>query len=170
VPLPHIPTWIDAKRQDGGAHLSWNGASDCNGNAVAGYNLYRANSATGPFNKINPQPITDTVFVDTDIGVSMAATAGGSSNSYYKVSSVDDSGYESAQSLSISPAGLNTFSSGSGAGVGCFIGTTKSDYEWRGNNIKVSSMAIRCIVFSLLLWVCVSFGSKLKNKPKKQSL
>ncbi len=130
VPLPHLPTWIDAKRQDAGTQLRWNAVSDCNGNAVAGYNLYRANSAAGPFNKINPQPITDTVFVDTDIGASMAAAAGNSSL-YYKVSSVDNNGYESAQSLSISPAALTTSSGSGGGGGGCFINTATSNHMWR---------------------------------------
>ncbi len=130
VPLPHLPTWIDAKRQDAGTQLRWNAVSDCNGNAVAGYNLYRANSAAGPFNKINPQPITDTVFVDTDIGASMAAAAVNSSL-YYKVSSVDNNGYESAQSLSISPTALNTASGSSGGGGGCFINTATSNHMWR---------------------------------------
>ena len=144
--------------------FGWNAVFDCNGNAVAGYNLYRGNSAAGPFNKINPQPITDTIFVDTDIGVSMAAAAAGSSSSYYRVSSVDDSGYESVQSLAISPAGLNTSSDGSGAVVGCFIGTTKSDYLWNGNFEAIFPKSIRYIGLLLLLYLGLSFGSALSRK------
>jgi hypothetical protein len=167
VPLPHIPTWIDAVRQDNGAQLRWNVSIDCNGNAVAGYNIYRAASAAGPYSKLNAQPVTDTVYFDTVVGVNLAAAAGGS-NSYYTVSSVDDSGFESAQSLSISPAGINTSSGGSsgGGGGGCFIGSTASYYTLNENINVVLPTAIRCIVLSLLLWIALSFGTSLKNKLK----
>jgi hypothetical protein len=124
IPLPHVPTGVTAQKSEEGITISWQAVTDCNDNAVAGYNIYRAASAIGPFSKINTEPVTDTVFVDTNSDVSMAAANGGSS-SYYKVSSVDDSGYESAQSLSISPAALNTSSASSGGGGGgCFISTT----------------------------------------------
>jgi uncharacterized membrane protein YgcG len=101
VPLPHIPTWVDAKRQNDETQLRWNASVDCNGNAVAGYNIYRAQSTTGPYGKINTRLITDTVFVDTGTAEVIAASG---SDSYYTVSAVDENGFESVPSLSISPA------------------------------------------------------------------
>ena len=110
VPLPHIPTGLGAVRKDGRAKLLWDATLDCNGNPVAGYNLYRAETAAGPFSKINTAPISDTAYVDTGSG-------------YYVVSAVDSGGVESAKSLAVKPAAGGS-SSGSGGGAGCFISTT----------------------------------------------
>jgi hypothetical protein len=105
--------------------ISWNAALDSNGNAVAGYNIYRASAPAGPYSKINIELVTDTVFVDTGavVGAGLGAAAG---SGYYAVSSQDDDGDESAQSLGISPASLSSSSGssgGGGGGGGCFINT-----------------------------------------------
>jgi len=43
IPLPRMPTGVEAYRYpDGTVRIVWNAAKDANGNAVAGYNLYRA--------------------------------------------------------------------------------------------------------------------------------
>jgi hypothetical protein len=115
IPLPRMPTGVEAIRQESNrVRITWNAALDSNGNAVAGYNIYRAGSPSGPYSKINTELVTDTVFVDSGgvVGAGLGAAAG---SSYYAVSSQDSDGDESAQSLGISPAG--------GGGGGCFIDT-----------------------------------------------
>jgi hypothetical protein len=101
--------------------LIWNAALDCNGNAVSGYNIYRANSPAGPYSKINTALITATEYVDSAGSIGIADSQGGSGDSYYAVSSVDGSGDESAQSLGISPAAIAAASGGGGAGAACFV-------------------------------------------------
>jgi hypothetical protein len=85
---------------------------------VAGYNIYRAATAAGPFSKINTELITGTVYVDAGIGVGIAAGGGGGSGSYYVVTSVDSGGTESVQSLAVKPASAASSAAG---GVACFI-------------------------------------------------
>jgi hypothetical protein len=157
VPLPHIPTWIEAVRQEGGAQLRWNESSDCNGNAVAGYNIYYAQSAAGPFSKINSDLVTDTVFVDTQVGLGMASVNGEGAGGYYRVSAVDDTGVESAQSLSISPAALTTTPTGSsdvsgssssgggGGGAGCFITSAQDTLPPESSWVLFTIAAVLCI-------------------------
>jgi hypothetical protein len=124
IPLPRMPTGVEAIRQESNrVRITWNAALDSNGNAVAGYNIYRAGSPSGPYSKINTELVTDTVFVDSGgvVGAGLGAAAG---SSYYAVSSQDSDGDESAQSLGISPASLASSSdSGGGGGGGCFIDT-----------------------------------------------
>jgi len=127
LPLPHIPTGISALRQDQAVTIDWDAVLDCNQNPVAGYNIYRASSAAGPFSKINPQLITDTVFVDTDSAVGITAgSSSGSTGNYYGVTAVDDAGFESSQSLAVSPASIGSSGSSATEAAGCFIGTTTS--------------------------------------------
>jgi hypothetical protein len=124
IPLPRMPTGIKAIRQESNrVRISWNAALDSNGNAVAGYNIYRASAPAGPYSKINIELVTDTVFIDTGavVGAGVGAAA---ASSYYAVSSQDSDGDESAQSLGISPASIASSSgSGGGGGGGCFIDT-----------------------------------------------
>ena len=76
-----------------------------------------------------------TEFVDTE-NLGIAAAEGGSETSYYAVSSVDDQGAESAQSLGISPASIaSSAGSAAGAAAGCFVDTvgqsmSKQGYLW----------------------------------------
>jgi hypothetical protein len=44
IPLPRMPTGVKADRETGGVRISWKAALDSNGNAVAGYHVYRASS------------------------------------------------------------------------------------------------------------------------------
>jgi hypothetical protein len=60
-----------------------------------------------------------------------AESATGTGSSYYAVSSEDDDGDESAQSLGISPA-AQVSSSGSGGGGGCFIDTLSQSMSKQG--------------------------------------
>jgi hypothetical protein len=90
---------------------------------VAGYNIYRASNAAGPFSKINTQLITDTVFIDTEGTVGITAGSSGTSGSYYGVTAVDDAGFESSQSLAVSPASTGSSAAQAIEAVACFIGT-----------------------------------------------
>jgi hypothetical protein len=126
VPLPRRPRGLSAARADGAVRLQWDAAVDANANPVAGYNIYRAATAAGPFSKINTELITDTVYVDAGIGVGIAAGGGGGSGSYYVVTSVDSGGTESVQSLAVKPASAASAGSSGGGGGGaavpaCFI-------------------------------------------------
>jgi hypothetical protein len=133
IPLPRMPTGVKANRQDNGVRIRWNAALDSNGNAVAGYNIYRASSPAGPYSKVNTALVTDTEFVDTGGTVVGAASAAGGGSTYYAVSSQDDDGDESAQSLGISPAALASSSgSGGGGGGGCFIDTVSQSMSKQG--------------------------------------
>jgi hypothetical protein len=123
VPLPRMPAGVAAQRQSGGVRISWNAALDCNASAVAGYNIYRAGSAAGPFSQVNTARVTGTVYVDTGsgLGIDAAGAAGGSS--YYRVTSVDSGGTESVQSLAVKPASLASAGTAGSSMVGCFIET-----------------------------------------------
>jgi hypothetical protein len=123
VPLPRRVTGVRAQREKNGRRISWDAVFDCNGAAVAGYNIYRAASAAGPFSKINTQLITDTVYFDTDSteGIAGGGGAGSGAAGYYAVTAVDSAGTESVQSLAVKPASAVSSASGSAGAMGCFI-------------------------------------------------
>jgi hypothetical protein len=112
------PKGVTVRRQAQGKRISWQAATDSNGNPVAGYNIYRAATAAGPFSRINTALVTGTVFFDTDSGPGIEAAAAAGSG-YYVVTAVDSGGTESVQSLAVKPASIA--SAGSSL-VGCFIG------------------------------------------------
>jgi hypothetical protein len=125
IPLPRMPSGVAAYRQNNRVRIVWNAALDANGNAVAGYNIYRASSPAGPYSRVNSGLVNGTEFVDTEGAVGIEES-GETAGSYYAVTAVDSDGAESAQSLGISPATLSSSSnSGGGAGgaAGCFIDT-----------------------------------------------
>ena len=94
VPLPRRPQALTAVRQaDGTVALSWAAALDCDGNAVAGYNLYRRLSTEESYTKLNTALITGLTHTDTGL----AAAAAGATY-YYALSAVDSSSDESVKS------------------------------------------------------------------------
>jgi hypothetical protein len=133
VPLPRRPTGLEAAfRSQGGVELSWDAAKDCDGNAVAGYNIYRSTGTSGVFTKLNRNIIAQPEYIDgtartTAPGSSsdMAVAAAPAPTYYYVVTSVDDDGDESIRSAMVSPSPAAT-SSGSSSGSGCFISAAKS--------------------------------------------
>jgi hypothetical protein len=149
IPLPRMPSGVKAVRQDNGVRIRWNAALDSNGNAVAGYNIYRAGSPAGPYSRINTALITGTEFVDTSGGVGIDSGTGGGSY-YYGVTSEDDDGDESAQSLGISPASVA--SSASSAAAACFIDTVSH------------SVSKQWIWLLVLLGIGVAIGCRRKAK------
>jgi Peptidase family C25/Propeptide_C25/Domain of unknown function (DUF2341) len=117
VPLPRMPTGVVVQGIDGMVRVSWVGALDCNGDTVAGYNVYRSTQAGGPYEKVNTALITGTEYSDS------GATSG---TWYYVVKSVDSDGDGSpgTAEMSVTMGGRSVAGSGSaGGGGGCFINT-----------------------------------------------
>jgi hypothetical protein len=121
IPLPTVPSGLVAEVQGSSVVLIWQGATDANGGAIAGYNVYRSTTPGGPYTKVNTALITGTGFTDT------SAQTG---TFYYVVRSEDSDGYESAPSIELVVlAGARTVSTtlegsvGGSGGGGCFIST-----------------------------------------------
>ena len=168
LPLPHIPTGISALRQDQAVTIDWDAVLDCNQNPVAGYNIYRATSAAGPFSKINPQLVTDTVFVDSDSAVGITDGSGGSSGSYYGVTAVDDAGFESSQSLAVSPASIGSSDSSAAEAAGCFISTTTSPAAF-SLTFKTLVIIVSIMLGFLLVQLILKPSSKKNTAEKKMN-
>jgi hypothetical protein len=124
IPLPRRPSGTVAQGQDGAVALGWQGAEDCNGGAVSGYNLYQSTTSGGEYTKVNTSLITGTEYNDT--GLEEGTTY------YYVVTSVDSDGDESVRSQGVgaTPTALalddddvpsTTAATGSGSGGACFI-------------------------------------------------
>jgi hypothetical protein len=138
--------------------LSWDAAKDCDGNAVAGYNIYRSTSPSGMFTRLNRDIIASAEYID---GTARATAAGSSPGVaaaavpgpiyYYVVTSVDDDGDESIQSamVSPSPAATDPGGSSSGGGGGCFISTAKRDVNWDIPRM----MAVLAVSLVLTIWL-----------------
>jgi hypothetical protein len=126
VPLPTRPEGVVIEGNTSSLTVSWQEATDCDGNPVAGYNVYRSTSPGGSYEKVNDSLITGTQFADTP-GLAGAAShakaAGGSGTIYYVVTSVDSDGDESVYSEEKSVTAGGDSSSGGGGGGGCFINT-----------------------------------------------
>ena len=148
IPLPHMPTGVAAYRENNAVRIRWNAALDSNGNAVAGYNIYRASAPAGPYRKINTALIDATEFVDTAGSVGIDDAEAGSGSSYYAVSSVDSAGDESAQSLGISPASLASAASSGGGAGGCFIDTVAKSAPYRVVG------ALQMLLIAMILATC----------------
>jgi hypothetical protein len=148
IPLPRMPSGVAAFRQNNRVRIVWNAALDCNGNAVAGYNIYRAGSPAGPYSKINTALVAATEYVDSAAGIGIADSQGGSGGSYYAVTSVDGSGDESAQSLGISPAAIaSAAGNGGGAGAACFVNAVSQSIPRHGLwfvVLLIITLAINC--------------------------
>jgi hypothetical protein len=173
VPLPYRPTGVVAERLADGVRIRWNAATDCDGNPVAGYHIYRAATAAGPFSRINAELVTDTVYDDVDMGVGVLSGVGAGASAYYVVSSVDSTGTESVYSLAIEPAAedpqdpehepelaaepdAGSGSSSSGL-VGCFIGSA-------AGRLPVNGWAVVMVMMVLtIIWFRVQ-GSRYKVK------
>jgi hypothetical protein len=157
IPLPRMPTGVKAYRENNGVRIGWNAAKDSNGNAVAGYNIYRASAPAGPYSRVNTELVTGTEFVDADGAVGIDE-GGGSGGSYYGVTAVDSFGDESAQSLGISPASVASSVGGGAAGAaGCFVDTVAQPVSKQG------------IWLVLLLGIAVAVFKKVQRSTFKGS-
>jgi hypothetical protein len=156
VPLPRRPGGLKARQKSEGVRISWNAAVDTNGNSVAGYNIYRAGSAAGPFSRINTALVTGTVFFDTDSGPGIEAAAAAGSG-YYVVTAVDSGGTESVQSLAVKPASMAS-AAGSSL-VGCFITTVEDTLPAKASWIIV--------ILMLVLTVGIGFRFRVSGVRQK---
>ncbi|MBK5101913.1 MAG: hypothetical protein JJE15_13110, partial [Desulfobacteraceae bacterium] len=122
VPVPRRPTGLEAEVQAENISLSWQGATDCNGAQVAGYNLYRSLTSGGTYSKLNASLIAQTSYDDTlcDTGTTY----------YYVAKAVDADGDESVETQEVSATLPTPASSGGGGGGGCFIGTAGGKVSW----------------------------------------
>jgi hypothetical protein len=150
VPLPRRPRGLKVQRLPDGVRIKWDAAFDSNANPVAGYNVYRAATAAGPFSKINTELITGTVYVDTDSGLGINGAGAGASggSGYYVVSAVDSGGTESVQSLAVKPASMASAGSSAGSSslMGCFITTAKDTLPNKAGWILVILMVALTII------------------------
>jgi len=116
VPLPTAPTAPAGQVSGQSVTLTWGASSDLNGAAVAGYNVYRSTTPSGPYTKLNSSLITDTQYTDNTV------TSG---TYYYVVKSVDRDGYESAGTLemtvTVGTRSVGGSGDGGGGGGGCFV-------------------------------------------------
>jgi hypothetical protein len=120
VPLPRRPSGLTALWPASGAvTLIWEAALDCDGNAVAGYNLYRRLSTEETYTKLNTAPITGLSYTDTGL----SATPAGATY-YYALSAVDASSEESVKSAAAGLTIADSGGGGGGGGGGCFIAST----------------------------------------------
>jgi hypothetical protein len=124
IPLPEMPAVFAALMQDGLVTLTWEAAADCNGNPVAGYNLYKKTAPDEPYTKVNTARITETAYA------ALAPEAG--ETVYYMVKAVDADGDEGVPttelSVSVASPPLSITTSGGGGGA-CFVGTVSGFAE-----------------------------------------
>jgi fibronectin type 3 domain-containing protein/glucose/arabinose dehydrogenase len=90
---PSTPSNVAATTAPGGIKVSWTNSPEA---TATGYDIYRSESATGTFVKVNNAPVAASEFLDT--------TAPASATSYYKISAADNYGGESAPSAVVSAA------------------------------------------------------------------
>jgi hypothetical protein len=123
VPLPRRPAGLTAVQAGGRVRLSWSAAADCDGNPVAGYNLYRSSAAEQIYTRLNNALISGLTYTD----MQSAALSEGETY-YYVLSAVDAANDESVKSA---PAAVTLGASGSspaGSGGGaCFISSAGLD-------------------------------------------
>lgn len=135
---------IDASQGPDRLQITWTASASTD---RAAYNVYRAASGAGPFNLVNVDPVPHTLFINT--GLSATTTY------YYRVSTIDVSGNESALSTiysgSTNPAQLGgwpiememeTTSSPAvgdidGDGTNEIVVGDKRVYAWHANGVEM---------------------------------
>jgi hypothetical protein len=91
VPLPRRPAGLNGELTPAAAvSLSWQAPVDCQGGAVAGYNVYRRSGAGQAFSRLNASLLAEPAYVDDTV------PAGASYD--YAVSAVDADGLEGVRS------------------------------------------------------------------------
>jgi fibronectin type 3 domain-containing protein len=115
--FPKQPTGFSATASTSGVTLKWNANTETD---LAGYNVYRATSAAGPFTKLNASPITVLTYADS--------TAPTGAIAYYQLTAVDTSSDQSAPAVAntlVFPAQPKNFTA-----VGGTLGIT---LQWSAN-------------------------------------
>ena len=89
---PAAPSGVTAARQGSSAHVQWTANTEPD---LAGYNVYRALSASGPFSALNGSVLASPDYVDSNL-------PSGTDQAWYQVSAVDETGNVSARSATVS--------------------------------------------------------------------
>jgi hypothetical protein len=90
---PSVPQNLTLTPEERAVRLQWDAATDTNG--VAGYRVYRATSADGPFTEITPRLVMATSYVDVELD---------ETTYFYRVAAVDGTANTSAPSAIVSGA------------------------------------------------------------------
>jgi glucose/arabinose dehydrogenase len=85
---PAAPVKLAAVPSSSAVTLTWSANTEAD---LAGYNIYRSNSATGTYFKLNASPLSSPTFIDNSSPVGVT--------SYYRVTAVNLSGIESAPAM-----------------------------------------------------------------------
>src|SRR5439155_11273892 len=88
---PAAPAGVTALHHGNSIHVQWSANSEPD---LAGYRVYRAAAAGGPYLVRSVGLLTDTQFDDADVG-------GGAKRAWYRVTAVDAGGNESAPSAAV---------------------------------------------------------------------
>jgi fibronectin type 3 domain-containing protein len=118
---PAAPAGFGASGSTTKITLTWSANTEPD---LAGYNLYRANSATGQFTKLNSTPLTSLTYSDTTAQLSFP--------SYYQLTAVDTSGNESGPTTANAVHKDTTFP-GAPAGLGAVDSTGGIVLTWAAN-------------------------------------
>jgi serine protease len=125
VTPPAAPVGLTAIAGNGSVGLGWadNGEPD-----LAGYIVYRATSAAGPFAALNGTPLVGSAYVD-------GAVANGTTY-HYRVTAVDTSGNESAASsqASATPSGADTTPPAAPTGLTGSASGRSAVLDWSDNS------------------------------------
>jgi fibronectin type 3 domain-containing protein len=119
---PAAPSGVTAAGSAAGAALSWTANSEPD---LGGYNVYRSDTAAGPFTKLNTGVLAQPAYADA------AAPAG--ATSYYQVTAVDTTGNESPRSATASATVPDTTAPASPAGLSAVGSPAGAALSWTGN-------------------------------------
>jgi len=135
---PSTLTGLSGTGSGAGNLIKWTKAPEGN---VSGYNVYRSNSATGTFTKVNASPVTDVQFNDI--------LAPGNATSFYRVTAVSYHGAESTAATTsafrpndtVAPAApSNLTGQGTASGI-TLLWNDNTETDLAGYNIYRSSSA-----------------------------
>lgn len=120
---PAVPTGLTATEGDRQATLSWTANTEWD---LAGYNIYRADSAAGPYTKINSTLVTTAAYVDD-------ALINGTTY-WYRVTAVDSTALESAQSAEVGVTPRDYVAPAAPSGVTAAEGDRQVTLNWSANS------------------------------------
>ena len=156
VPIPRRPAGLAAEQEDQEiVSLSWQAATDANGDPVAGYNVYRKLGSEGTYVMVNSELIADTGFTDKNFAFGTRYN--------YVVRSVDTDGTESvdSESVSIVPSAAATSLSGTAPVTGdvgsgaCFVSTATGSSTGTGYYVSVLF-----ILIAVVGWLRIPIGAR----------
>jgi serine protease len=122
---PSAPTGLSASAGNGAVALDWANNTESD---LDGYIVYRATSAAGPYSALNSNPLGASAYTDN-------AVANGTTY-YYRVTAVDTSGNESADSATVSgtPEGGDTTPPAAPSGLSGTSTRNSVSLNWADNS------------------------------------